>query len=155
MDRSSIIVVLVIFFGCAAVFAAMPLSLAAEQPWDVQDDLDAAKREVEYDEIGARRGMGSTIYGEVLRIDNAANSMSVREGSDGKKGSARTYFINPGTTFTIVSSIRQLYEGDYVTVDYYSFKGKRFADSVLLEKRGHKQKAPRKPKADLPKILVD
>ena len=150
-----IVRILIIAFSYAAILITMPLSRAAEKPWDAQADEDAAKREMESDEIEAQKEMDSTIYGKVVKNDKAAKSISVQEDGDEENSDINTYFIKPETTFTVVSSVRQIFEGDYVTVDYYSFKGKRFAESVLLERRGHKQGVSQETKDNLLKMLID
>ncbi|MFH1836847.1 MAG: hypothetical protein ABH862_01855 [Candidatus Omnitrophota bacterium] len=146
MKKYLIGVMFLCFFGM--LLTACFSSVFADNPWDVDEDMRSTNDEEESDERAAQREMDSSVSGKVLRVNGTENALTIMA-----DGSSVTYFIEPGTTFTLVSSLDGISPGDTVTIDYYTFKGKRFAEGIDLEKKGQAEETKVKPY--VAKVLVD
>lgn len=86
----------------------------------------------------AAQGKLHTMVGQVKKIDPAANSVTVIE-SVGKKEKEVIFYLNPQANISRNGEkvmVRDLKEGDRITVQYADVKGKLTAHSISLENQG-------------------
>ncbi|MFA7001797.1 MAG: hypothetical protein WC352_06610 [Candidatus Omnitrophota bacterium] len=114
----------------------------ALKSWDEAEDEREAAEEVASDSLAAAQEMGSGIYGRVENCDPAANRLTVlptdtvenTDLEDALNVDPQTFRVTKKTTLTGIRSLSEITFGDFVTVDYYAFRGSNIASQVTFEK---------------------
>jgi len=102
------------------------------------------------DERSAAREMDTSASGEVLSVNLDEKIITVLSG-----GNTATYFIEEATSFASASSLADISAGDTVSIDYYVFQYKNFAETIILEAQNSGMADNSGTKKNLPPVLVD
>jgi hypothetical protein len=124
----------------------LPASTNA-QPWGEQEAERDAQEEITFAEKSAQEEMGSSIYGRIISIDQDAKVLSLlptdqvenKEEEDDDGDTSQDYHFKSDTALTGMSSFSELSAGDYVTLDYFTFRDKNRITEVSFDKHGRKE----------------
>ena len=152
MKRKKYSVAFVCFIAVVLVFSP---ALVHGQSWSAREDETAANREMAADEEDARVEMGTTMSGKVITVNALMDSVSVLDLGDGGNGSVENFLVKPRTSFIVAGSLKDLSQGDLVQIDFYTFKGRKVADTIILKQRGANQNTSFRKMDNVSKVLVD
>ncbi|MFA5147387.1 MAG: hypothetical protein WC515_08425 [Candidatus Omnitrophota bacterium] len=126
----------------AAVFIA---SCAVPYVWADTDADD----EMMFDEGMAQVEMGGRIVGQVVKVNPASKTMTIRDMRYDSK--VVTIMANSDTTYFGTTSIKTINPGDYLSVDCISINDTYVADNVVMQERAMADETM----PALEKVLVD
>ncbi|MBU1083910.1 MAG: hypothetical protein ABIG55_06345 [Candidatus Omnitrophota bacterium] len=124
---------------CLFMLCPAPFNAAEGETWGMLDDERSAARE-----------MDTSASGEVLSVNLDEKIITVLSG-----GNTATYFIEEATSFASASSLADISAGDTVSIDYYVFQYKNFAETIILEAQNSGMADNSGTKKNLPPVLVD
>ncbi len=134
---------------CAGVSCGALMACAQEMSTEERMAEGMAAREMKADEKMAAVETEGYVEGDVIGVNNALKTVTVKDTEYDNE--IYVFAVNQETTFSNVSSLRDIMPGDTVTVDYFALDGVRVADNILVEERGHREEqAP-----PLEKVLRD
>jgi PDZ domain-containing secreted protein len=138
------------------------LLLANAQPWDEQEAERNAQEEITSEERSAQEEMGSSIYGRITSIDLNAKVMSLlptdevedKEEEDDDDDASQDYHFKSDTTLTGIDELSDLAPGDYVTLEYYTFRDKNRVTEISFDKHEENENEASNAKEFSPGVLV-
>lgn len=150
---------------CALCFLVTPCSLLAStnaQPWDEQEAERDAQEEITSEEKSAQEEMGSSIYGRIISIDQNAKVLSLlptdevenKEEEDDDDDTSQDYHFKSDTTLTGIDELSELAPGDYVTLEYYTFRDKNRITEISFDKHSENESDTSQAKEFSPGVLV-
>jgi hypothetical protein len=133
------------------------------QPWDEQEAERNAQEEITSEEKSAQEEMGSSVYGRITSIDPNAKILSLlptdevenKEEEDDDDDTSQDFHFNSDTTLTGIDEISELAPGDYVTLEYYTFRDKNRTTEISLDKDNTGKNDSSNAKEFSPGVLVD
>lgn len=157
--RSSL---LSIFFALSLVLApgASPASTNA-QPWGEQEAERDAQEEVTFAEKSAQQEMSSSIYGRITNINQDIKVLSLlptdqvenKEEEEDDDVTSQDYHFTSSTPVTGLGSPSELVAGDYVNLEYYTFRDKNRITEISFDKHGKNESGTQEAK-EKPSVLV-
>jgi hypothetical protein len=131
---------------CALGLMLTPRLLLANsnaQPWDEQEAERDAQEEITGEEKSAAEEMSSSIYGRITSIDLNTRILSLlptdevedKQEEDDDDDTSQDYHFTSGTTLTGVDELSDLAPGDYVTLEYYTFRDKNRITEISFDKK--------------------
>jgi hypothetical protein len=150
---------------CVLSLMLVPRLLLAStnaQPWDEQEAERNAQEEITSEEKSAQEEMGSSIYGRITSIDPNAKVLSLlptdevenKEEEDDDDDTSQDFHFNSDTTLTGIDEIGDLAPGDYVTLEYYTFRDKNKVTEISLDRDDTSKNDGSSPKEYSPGVLV-
>lgn len=135
-------------FRLLSLFCALSLMLIPRlwatnaQPWDEQEAERDAQEEITSEERSAQEEMSSSIYGRIININKDANILSLlatdevedKEEEDDDDEATQDYYFKSDTTLSGIDSLSDLAPGDYVTLEYYTFRDKNRVTEISFDK---------------------
>ena len=148
---------------CALNLMLAPrLLLANAQPWDEQEAERNAQEEITSDEKSAQEEMSSSIYGRITSIDQNARVLSLlptdevenKEEEEDDDDASQDFHFNSDTTLTGIDDLSDLSAGDYVTLEYYTFRDKNRITEISFDKPEENENNTPEAKGKTPGVLV-
>ena len=144
-----------VIFICLIIIGAEVCPLYAQGSTEEQAGERMANQEMVSDEVMAARETMETIEGEVVGVNGAVKSLTVREADPDEYEDSdfgNSYFIKSDTTFTNARSLTDIEKGDQVTLDYFVVNDKRIIDSIIVDEKVYKEEST-KSEDKVPKVL--
>ena len=130
---------------CALSLVLTPRLLLAStnaEPWGEQEAERDAQEEITSEEKSAQEEMSSSIYGRITSINQDMRVLSLlptdqvedkdEEEDDGD--TSQDYYFKSDTTLTGTGSLSELSPGDYVNLEYYTFRDKNRITEISFDK---------------------
>ncbi|MFH1800488.1 MAG: hypothetical protein ABH891_06560 [Candidatus Omnitrophota bacterium] len=138
------------------------LASSNAQPWDEQEAERDAQEEITSEEKSAQEEMGSSIYGRITSIDPNAKVLSLlptdevenKEEEDDDEDTSQDYHFKSDTTLTGIDELSELSPGDYVTLEYYTFRDKNRVTEIVFDKHEEGKSDASNAKEFSPGVLV-
>jgi hypothetical protein len=114
------------------------------QPWGEQEAERDAQEEITSEERSAQEGMSSSIYGRITNINQDMKVLSLlptdqvenKEEEDDDDDTSQDYHFTSSTPITNMGSLNELVAGDYVNLEYYTFRDKNRITEISFDKHG-------------------
>lgn len=149
---------------CALSCMLTPRLLASTnaEPWGEQEAERDAQEEITSEEKSAQEEMSSSIYGRITNIDVDAKVLSLlptdqvenKEEEDDDEDTSQDYHFKSDTALTGVDSLSELSAGDYVTLEYFTFRDKNRITEISFDKHGESENNASEAKSNSPGVLV-
>jgi hypothetical protein len=150
---------------CALSLMLIPRLLLANtnaQPWDEQEAERNAQEEITSEERSAQEEMGSSIYGRLTNINMNGKVLSLlptdevedKEEEDDDEDASQDFHFTSDTTLTGIDSLDELSPGDYVTLEYYTFRDKNRITEISFDKHEESENDASEAKEKSPGVLV-
>lgn len=112
------------------------------QPWGEQEAERDAQEEITFAEKSAQEGMSSSIYGRITNINQDLKVLSLlptdqvenKEEEDDDDDTSQDYHFTSSTPLTGLGSLSELVAGDYVNLEYYTFRDKNKITEISFDK---------------------
>jgi hypothetical protein len=148
---------------CALNLTLAPrLLLANAQPWDEQEAERNAQEEITSNEKSAQEEMSSSIYGRITSLDQNAKVLSLlptdevenKEEEEEDDDASQDFHFTSNTTLTGIDDLSDLSVGDYVTLEYYTFRDKNRITEISFDKPEENENNTPETKEKTPGVLV-
>jgi hypothetical protein len=141
---------------------ALVLANTNAQPWDEQEAERDAQEEITSEAKSAQEEMSSSIYGRITSINMDAKTLSLlptdevenAEEEDDDDDAPQDYHFQSDTTLSGLDSLSDLAPGDYVTLEYYTFRDKNRVTEISFDKHSEREDDASKAKEYAPADLV-
>ncbi|MFH0985412.1 MAG: hypothetical protein V1882_07725 [Candidatus Omnitrophota bacterium] len=137
---------------CALSLVLTPRLLLAStnaQPWGEQEAERDAQEEVTSEEKSAQEEMSSSVYGQITNISQDMRTLSLlptdqvenKEEEDDDQVTSQDYYFRSETPITGMGSLSELSAGDYVNLEYYTFRDQNRITEISFDKHGETQRS--------------
>ncbi len=138
------------------------LASSNAQPWDEQEAERNAQEEITSEEKSAAEELSSSVYGRITSIDPNIKVLSLlstdevenKEEEDDDEDAAQDYHFTSDTTLTGIDDLSDLAPGDYVTLEYYTFRDKNRITEISFDKPEENENNTPEAKEKTPGVLV-